>query len=234
MIDSSKHGTFVEIDHPWEGFILSEGNVTPINGYHDLGKSFKITKKDYASLAWNDLRILIKIAQIKKPDKDVSKVIPSKFRGSLFTSGKLETSEKIAHDFAIVAAVIVNGIFIIGVGSRSPAKPESFESLPIEYVAPFVSADHIKTAPEALQDKLDRTDYISSIFKYYRNMTNVLLNNNAENSTNIFPTLVNTVSEERNQVIEKHKRALQRKTIEEAEALSFTRVIITSNTGDRN
>ena len=52
-------------------------------------------------------------------------------------------------------------------------------------------------------------------------MTNVLLNNNAENSTNIFPTLVNTVSEERNQVIEKHKRALQRKTIEEAEALSL-------------
>ena len=44
LIDSSKHGTFVEIDHPWEGFILSEGNVTPINGYHDLGKSFKITQ----------------------------------------------------------------------------------------------------------------------------------------------------------------------------------------------
>ena len=56
IVNSSKNGTYIEIDHPWEGYIISEGELNTVNGYHDLGKSFKITPGDLVSLGWHDLR----------------------------------------------------------------------------------------------------------------------------------------------------------------------------------
>ena len=42
ILDISKHGSYIEIDHPWEGYVISEGTLKEISAYHDLGKSFKI------------------------------------------------------------------------------------------------------------------------------------------------------------------------------------------------
>jgi hypothetical protein len=221
VVDTSKHGTYVEIDHPWEGFLLSEGEIIEVNGYHDLGKSFKITPGDFASLAWNDLRILLKIAPKQEEESEGSNIIPGKFRGSILVSRHSDSTDKSLMFMAIVAALGVIGAFVTGLQNRVHNKPDRFESLPLEYVAPFVSSDHIKTAPEALQKYLDREDYVGSIFRYYRSMSNVLLGQESEVSKSVFPSLVKKVELEREEVYEKHKSALQLKTIEEEKALSI-------------
>ena len=69
IVNATKTDTYIEIDHPWEGYIVSEGELISINGYHDLGKSFKITPGDLVSLGWHDLRFLFKVE--KKPKRNI-------------------------------------------------------------------------------------------------------------------------------------------------------------------
>ncbi|MDB2447403.1 hypothetical protein N9W79_02125 [bacterium] len=196
VVEISKHGTFVEIDHPWEGFLLSEGEIIEINGYSDLGKSFKITPGDFASLAWHDIRILLKVAPKEKDEKQAGKLLKSNFRGPLLAKLSKSKAESTGLTMAIFATLILFGFMLTGLNNRTQIKPERFEALPLDYVAPFVSADHIRTSPEALQNFLDRKDYIGSIFRYYRSMSTILLGKTDEISRSIFGSLVDKVEDE--------------------------------------
>lgn len=219
LIDSSKHGTYIEIDHPWEGFIISEGKLIEINGYHDLGKSFKIKQGDVASLAWHDLRFMIKVDMPIEAKAEKASLLKGKDRGSLFANLSKSKSESTAQFMSFFAAAIILAFVVSGLQARKHQKPDRFESLPLEYVAPFVSSDHIRTAPEALQNLLDRKDYVGSIFRYYRSMSNVLLTKAGSISNSIFASLVSTVGDEQAAIREKHKNALQLKEIEEDKIL---------------
>lgn len=221
IVNSSKNGTYIEIDHPWEGYIISEGELNTVNGYHDLGKSFKITPGDIVSLGWHDLRFLFKIEKKSIAQKKPISMLRGKDRGPLFKKIGSGKDEAVGLYSGLILAIIFFGFIIAGLMQRVGTRPDTIEQLSLEYAGPFVSPDHVITAPEALQDNLDRSNYLRSIYAYYRSMASTLLGieENIDDSMTS-PTLVEVVSKEEGEFARKQEESILMKGVNEEMLLS--------------
>ena len=111
IIEVSKNGIFLEIDLPWEGFVCTRGEITDINGYHDLGKSFQIKPGDSFSIAWNDLRVLAKISPRKGTGRKPTKLLAAKYRGPIFGGISPSKGERRSSMYAIFLTGIIFATF---------------------------------------------------------------------------------------------------------------------------
>lgn len=222
VFTTSKNGTYIEIDHPWEGFIQSGGEVLEVKGYHQLGKSFRFSPGDIASLGWNDLRFLAKVEPRGKSRRKwpVPKFLPGDLRGSFISDWFGDAPIRKASVYAVVASLVSAAIFYSAVIFTQKERPREFEQLPLSYLGSFISPDHLVHAPETLQDLLNPDDLIGSIVKFYRNLTWLLLGTTSGEIPAISETFERLVESEKIEVEEEFERYLAIKKGENTRILS--------------
>src|SRR5690606_4655894 len=171
----------------WEGFCTSGGELVNI-GQSDRGRRIaQLEPGDYGSISRGDLRILFKIAPLRKT-LEKTKRMPRSYRQSIFTGFIRGSSEKAAALAAVMFLAIGFRGVVSGFYYRGYHKPTKIDHLADNYVVPFVSADHLLHSPEALQGSLDRRDYLRSTMAFYRSLTSVMMGWSGFDNRHVFPS----------------------------------------------
>jgi hypothetical protein len=127
---------------------------------------------DFGSIAYNDLRILIRIGREHKSHKAAAKY-NGQYKGSIveFWWGK-EFSGLWA---GLAVATVLMGGFVFGLKSRPDDSPSSFIELPDEYTLPFIHPLHLSQGPESMQANYGRRQMIISAVKFTEDFVDVAL-----------------------------------------------------------
>lgn len=162
----------LQLDQPWEGFLTSEGQEYLLKPNDRSERFFELAENDYANIVLADLRVMIKVQRTKAKDKTP---LDPRYRGSLGNLIFNSTQEKTALFLGFLFSFLIFLALCIVVLNLDTKRPQVFEELEDIYTLPFINSQSFSTAPEALQDNLDRQDLIASVTKYYRNMSKMIM-----------------------------------------------------------
>lgn len=163
-------------NHKWDGFCLSAGELCHIDKGEKGARKFELHRGDYGSLSYEDLRILVKVEPTPpKKSAAAKRKLQRRYKGkfiSFFVENKYEWR---AFFGATLCVAFLGASFIGGLMLRPSPKIETLSDLPTNYIVPFLSPEHIVTAPEALQGHLSRERLIQKTVDYYNGFTALLL-----------------------------------------------------------
>ncbi len=174
LIKTKSGAANLVIDYPWSGFICSKGKIESISNFNRTGEEFHLAKGDYGTVCNKDLRVMFRIDD--KPQQRTQQLKRNyQFNAKAFS---LLVDNKIEGSFLAISTVVTALLFLIisSVISLLPdSRPDSLEELDQAYTLPFVNGQHLVTAPEALQENLDRSNIVPLVMIYYRNLTETLM-----------------------------------------------------------
>jgi hypothetical protein len=177
------------VDHQWEGFCTTEGVL------HNIAKGEKgkrvqaLHNGDYGSISCNDLRIMVKVGPNTRPPP-ARAAFDKRFRGSFLNHFIRSKYEKIGFAFAAAAALVVFGGIVGGLERRPYLKPTKMSDINENYMLTFVSPDHLRGGPEALQQNLDRKHYVRSVLEFYQSFTQALMAWPGYEARFLYPTTI--------------------------------------------
>ena len=175
-------GIELDVDHGWEGFCTSRGDLVTLKRQSRGRHRVMMQHGDYASITENDLRIMIKLAPpVLRPDNSRSGTDPSYRKPllSLVFASKLEVQMGLV---GLMMASILIGSAAFGLLKRPFHRATQLADVAPAYALPFIAPEHLRTAPEALQDRLDRRQWIGSVLSYYKSLTAALMGRPVANS----------------------------------------------------
>jgi len=192
VVTSRKGKTFIVLDRPWEGFVVSGGEHTEVERTERSYREIPIGKGDYASLALGDLRLLVKVAPktVVRPTK-----IDPAYRGSLVGLLVQDGHDAKGLFLGVLIAIVVAGGFIGALSATKPWRPKDASELSESYTVPFINPANLRNAPEALQDSLDRTRFIPSVTSYYSSLIGMVLGWKGVDEQMLYDTSVDTWSQ---------------------------------------
>ena len=175
VFDVKKGHAFLHVeDHSWDGFVISSGNFIEVSKYSPAETSYQLRKGDYGSLALKDLRLLFRVGfahkKISRSSIKFKKSSPSLI--SLWFGDSLDI--KVLFLGTILSALVIAGFISWLTFFNFSNPPNKISDLSPSYLTPFVSKEHIKRAPEALQENIDQLNYLSSIVNYYHALVSML------------------------------------------------------------
>jgi hypothetical protein len=174
ILKITKRGVEVDLDPNWEGFTTFEGKIEDINSDRKSAYTHIMKKGDYGSIAYNDLRVLIRIGK-ERQTRAVQKTTNKDYRGStldLWFGGRQDLK---FLGIGLVAALWFMGGFILGLLKKPDDRPRDFIDLRNEYTLPFIHPKHLRNVPESLQVKYDRLVPIRSAMEFAKGFTDTLL-----------------------------------------------------------
>jgi hypothetical protein len=163
------------VGHKWEGFCTSGGHLLNFGRTEKKLRTVAMHKGDYASIAYDDLRIMVRVALGAPAKRTEPKGTASAWRRSLVHAYFPSIAERRAVVAAVFVAAVVVGGFAFGLAKRPVSTPRGLGDIDPEYALPFVGAAQLKNAPEALQDSLDRSTLVGSVIRYYGAVTAALM-----------------------------------------------------------
>jgi hypothetical protein len=174
ILKITKRGVEVDLDPNWEGFTTFEGKIEDINSDRKSAYTHIMKKGDYGSIAYNDLRVLIRIGK-ERQTRLLKETTSKEYRGSsleLWFGGR--------HDLKFLAiglgaALWFMGGFVLGLLKKPDDRPRDFIDLRNEYTLPFIHPKHLRNVPESLQVKYDRLVPIRSALEFAKGFTDTLL-----------------------------------------------------------
>lgn len=187
LIKIHKKSITLSLTDPWSGFITTKGNVVELDPHDREEKVFTLFLDDYASIQLNDLHVLIKV---NSDEKTKSLSLDSKYAPRFLSLLIKDKYERVSFLASILIASFLIGSVTIGLNSRNSERPRVFEELADSYTLPFIDADNLVTSPEALQENLDRYNYIPSIVDFYRNFMNIYLGYSFEPNRYVLPSII--------------------------------------------
>lgn len=164
-----------KLDLPWDGQLSSEGLVQEIDRNSDRTATYTLINGDFVSLSHGDLRILVQI--LDRPDlgpRPAAIKPVTGYRDSWLSFFIQDKTTLAASGIGVLAALILVSAFSMGLNARKVAKISQFEQLDASYVLPFVDPEHLRLAPESLQENLDTKHFLTSILLQYRSFTDML------------------------------------------------------------
>jgi hypothetical protein len=188
IIEVSKGKTELVLNDPWDGFLVSNGETFNISSIKDRGSSFALKPGDYGSISRNDLTVLFKIAPLRAPTKVA--------RDPQYTKGKvfgmlLDNSDNVK---GLVAGVFLAPLFcavMIALIIMLPSQQRvRYEDLDPSYLLGTIYSGHLRTLPEALQEKMDVDHVCKSAIQYYHGVTGAYLNFESPYTGLLFDTSV--------------------------------------------
>lgn len=183
-------GAHLVIDHKREGFLTSKGELIHIARGSKEHRRAAMYKGDYASLTYDDLRLMIKIGPFpKKGPRAIVHTNPSTrrpFTAHFFPS----IYERRSLAAATAATALLLGSVIIGLLSRGNTRPREIAEIPEQYLLSFLAPDHIKHAPEALQGNYDRKHPAHSAHEFYRSVAGIFMGWEDYNPKLLFKTTI--------------------------------------------
>lgn len=170
------HGVPVLIAaHKWEGFCTSKGELIDIVRTDKGRREIPLHKGDYASICYEDLRVMVRIGPRRVAAKAPAKGTKSGYRRGLINHFFPTIEEKRMTLVGLMVASVIVGGFLFGLAKRPVVKPTRFDEITDTYMLPFVAPDHLRHGPEALQDNLDRRQLARSVIDYYQATTAILM-----------------------------------------------------------
>ena len=176
------------LNQPWEGYLSSQGRTIHLKPNDRSERSYRLHEHDFANIVLTDLRVMVKIKGVKPPD-----LVPldPKYRAPL-SSIMFDNSHEpkgMAIGFAVSAIffLILSAVLL----NLDTKRPQVFEELEDLYTLPFINSQSFKTAPEALQNNLNRNDLIASVTNYYRNLSKMVMGWPIEDPRMLFSSSIN-------------------------------------------
>lgn len=203
---------FVNIDQAWDGFATSRGAPVLVKRTNRNSQVIEMGLRDIASLALNDLRLLVRIGpELRRYERRVK---PTRaYRGSL--AALLWPSKQ--DRFSLLGGVgLAAALLLVGTGTLGALKfqrSDLIEDLDGKYTVGFLHPDCFRTAPEALQVRLDRRNYYRSTISYYRAFAAMTMNWSlpARYDAYMFPTSRRLFAA----AYDRYREALARRTAEQ-------------------
>jgi len=138
ILKLTKRGVEVDLDPNWEGFTTFEGKIEDINSDRKSAYTHIMKKGDYGSIAYNDLRVLIRIGKDRQT-RALQQTTSKEYRGS-----SLDLWFGSRHDLkflgiGLVAALWFMGGFVLGLLKKPDDRPRDFIDLRNEYTQTSVT-----------------------------------------------------------------------------------------------
>lgn len=169
LFQLSKHGVHLEIRSSWEGFVTSDGEIVDLAS--NKGNTISMRAGDYGTIYYGDLQILVRIG---KPWAQKVQRGQRRFKPELLSLAFYSTLEmKVMAGATFVAAMIFMAMTFLATNT-SITRPSTLADLAPRYIESVMYPDHFETLPEALQSKLNRTNYAKSAIGYYRTISELL------------------------------------------------------------
>ncbi len=204
LIKITRRGAEVDLDPNWEGFTTFEGRIEDISSHRKTHYTHIMKQGDYGSIAYNDLRVLIRVGK-ERPKLLASQKPTGEYRGSFlkfwFTS---PLEYKVLAIGLLASAWLFTGV-VVGLMKRPDTRPKKLADLKPVYTLPFIYPKHLELIPEAMQNHLNRKNIISSVFSFYNNFTTTILGYQVNPSPGIFEStsrLYRNIYHEQNQTIQ--------------------------------
>lgn len=173
----------------WEGFISRKKEMSEFTGTNQHATIHKLANNDYGSLAFRDVQVLIRLGK-EHSVNSVKKVRSGQFFPKIFS---LVTNSGIEAK-VLVAAIIIAGIITAAAGSlldsKNASRPSNVEDLPELYALSFINPSHFINAPEALQEKINRSNYVHSVSQYINSYISMLMGWEIENKNLLFKSSI--------------------------------------------
>lgn len=182
-----KKGVQVYVEPGCEGFATTSGVVVHLSSTDKTSRIINLRNKDNASVGFEDLIVLYKVGPAPKKSKQ-RRTIVSSYRGSIPTTALGDRDAIKALVFATVGAAIIFAGVLFGFAKRQDDRPKHFSQLPQEFTLRFIHPLHLKNAPEALQQNLNRGDLIGSVTAYYDATSAALVDAPVANANLLLPT----------------------------------------------
>lgn len=186
ILKITARGVEVDLDPNWEGFTTCEGKIEDINSNRKSAYTHIMKKGDYGSIAYNDLRILIRIGKDRQTNLQKAKQNPE-YRGSaidLWLGPARELKFLALGGFA--SAWLIGG-FALGLLKHPDMRPQSFIELRNEYTLPFIHPTHLLNAPESLQSHYNRQAPLQSALGFSEAFTDTVLGYTAHEKNYLSP-----------------------------------------------
>ncbi len=166
---------FLLVNYKWEGFTTSSGELVNINRRLKGVEEIKLGRGDYGSISYKDIRIMFKIdvykpKKFERPSKRDRSYIPS-----LLSLALPFREERQNFAIGIACSLLIFALIVAALFTTPTKVPTSIDQLPPEYILPFVEKEYFSTAPERLQNDLDRDQLVASVFNHYRALTELIL-----------------------------------------------------------
>jgi len=168
-------GVELDVDHRWEGFCTSKGELITLKRQSRGRHQVLMQLGDYASVTESDLRIMIKLAPLGPRTKSAMSGTNPAYRKpmlSLVFASRLELQMGLLG--LLMTSILIGGA-LTGLLNRPYHRSTKLSEVAAEYALPFIAPDHLRTAPEALQEHLDRRHPVASIMSYYEALTAALM-----------------------------------------------------------
>lgn len=178
ILKITKRGVEVDLDPNWEGFTTYEGKIEDINSDRRSAYTHLMKLGDYGSIAYNDLRLLIRIGYELRSNP-ISKPRRSDFRGRLSELWLGERADLKWLGFGLLASAWLMGGFVLGLLRHPDDRPRHFIDLRNEYTLPFINPSHLRNGPESLQTSYNRQAPLRSSVAFTQDFTNTVLGFNA-------------------------------------------------------
>lgn len=186
-----KNGAKIVVDHAWEGFATSRGELVRISRQEKGQSLIEMIRGDYASITHNDLRIMVKItAEKTRAAKKRGIFVSGSYKGSFGGLLVNTSNERLALGTAALISTVIIGGFAFGLLKRDTFKPKSIADIMPEYSIPFIAPKHFETAPEALQKKYNRINPVRSVIDYYTSVAENLMGLEIGNKEVLFPSSI--------------------------------------------
>ena len=179
----------VDLDHNWEGFTTFEGRIEEISSDRKTDYIHIMKNGDYGSIAYNDLRVLIRIGYKRKQKH-------RQLAGGRIAKPQLTTYlisnpfEAKALGIGVLAAAWLFGMLVFGLNQRKATGPQKLSDLEEVYTLPFVYPKHLENLPEAIQDGLDRKRLVATVYDYYADVAQVLMGYFPTKSSMLFESTI--------------------------------------------
>ncbi|MFW7378254.1 MAG: hypothetical protein ACOH5I_05575 [Oligoflexus sp.] len=175
LINITRRGAEVDLDPNWEGFTTYNGKIEEISSNQRTNYTHIMKEGDYGSIAYNDLRILIRIGKERPKKKELAR--PSReYHASLFGIWFATSLERKILLVSLVASLWIFGGILYGFLNRPDDRPTDVTHLRPEYTLPFIHPMHLTHLPEALQNQYQRNNVIGSAFRFYKNFAATIMN----------------------------------------------------------
>lgn len=183
------------VEPKWEGLCTSNGEMISLSRQDRGRREYELAKGDYASVSRDDLRIMLRISDrpFKKniTSQKYSTTLNPQWRGSAIAHFISQKQEIYAFFAALVVGLVVVGSIAFGLHARPHGRPQTINEIKDEYMISFVAPKHLETAPELLQNRLDRTRFVQTVFKFYQAFSNLLIGSDVPNADLVLPSSIN-------------------------------------------
>ena len=185
VFQTTKKGAKIVLNSTWDGFVSKQGEFLTISYDNCDSCSSDLVNGDFGCINLKDLKVLFRLGAKRTL---APPPLNKQYFGSI-SQIAFDNQENIKYFWASVGATLL--LFSLALAAlllQHDATPNKLVDLKTEYLLPLIHPEHLKTLPEAMQSKLDRSIPMTCAINYYSSVISMLLDYPNSNPKMLFPS----------------------------------------------